>query len=351
MNETIGSPRQKAIVQLLENFEHLSREKIAENISAIYPASKATLARDLAYLLQHKQIIAIGNGPHRKYQSLPTHPLLKRVDIHTYFTLEADQRQHVQTSFNMSIFNQLHDLISQSEHIDLNKTFRSFSTEIKKLDSTILQRELERFMIELSWKSSKIEGNTYSLLETERLIQAKEEAQGHSKKEMVMILNHKDAFQTIVQNRTTFRHITLNSISELHNILTKDLSIDGGIRKHAVGITGTTYKPLSNEWHLKESLEKLIQVINTTEHPLEKALIIVSMIAYLQPFADGNKRTARMLANAVLLAHDYFPLSYRSVDENEYKAAQILFYEMNNLYHVKRLFLEQYQFALKTYFL
>ena len=79
--------------------------------------------------------------------------------------------------------------------------------------------------------------------------------------------------------------------------------------------------------------------------------MISTLLAYIQPFADGNKRTSRMLANAILLAHDCFPLSYRSIDENEYKQAMIVFYETNNIYHIKRLFLDQYRFALKTYFL
>jgi len=91
-------------------------------------------------------------------------------------------------------------------------------------------------------------------------------------------------------------------------------------------------------------------VVNQSDYPLEKALILNSMIAYLKPFSDGNKRSAQMYANAILMAHDYFPLSYRSVGENEYKQAMILFYETNNLYHLKRLFVEQYRFALKTYF-
>lgn len=350
MNETILTARQNVIITLLAQLEKLSREQIAEKINSVYPVSKPTLSRDLMYLVQQNKIKTIGNGPRRMYQSLNVHPLLKDIDLNQYFTLEADQRKNIHPSFNTSIFSQLHDIISQDEHLRLQQIFRSFSTATEKLDSTIRQRELERFMIELSWKSSKIEGNTYSLLETERLIQEKQEAQGHSKQEAIMILNHKDAFQTIVKERVSFQKISLNSILELHNILTKDLSIESGIRRYPVGITGTAYRPLDNEWQIKENLETLIAYINATRHPLEKGLIITSMIAYLQPFADGNKRTARMLANAVLLAHNYFPLSYRSIDEGEYKSAQILFYETNNLFHIKRLFLEQYRFALQTYF-
>ena len=117
-----------------------------------------------------------------------------------------------------------------------------------------------------------------------------------------------------------------------------------------MGINGTVYKPLDNQWQIKEALEKLIAVINKTNNPLEKALIASTMISYIQPFADGNKRTGRMLTNAILLAHDYYPLSYRSVDEITYKKAPILFYEQNSLYQLKKIILDQYQLALKTYF-
>lgn len=351
MNETINlQPRQKAVITLLAQYPVLTREQIADKIAAIYPVSKATLARDLADLLEKGYIDAIGQGPSSAYTAKSIHPLLKYIDLQQYFVLEPDQRTYALTSFNLEIFTQLHDLLTADEQTELKINFRSFIQSTTRIDPTIFQRELERFVVELSWKSSKIEGNTYSLLETERLIKESQEASDHPKHEAVMILNHKTAFDKIVQNRLEFKQLSFSTVVELHNLLTKDLSIQSGIRKHSVGITGTIYRPLDNEWQIKEALEKLIVLVNKTKSPLEKALILVSMMAYLQPFADGNKRTARMLANAVLMADDYFPLSYRSVDENEYKSALILFYETNNLFHVKRIFLEQYRFALKTYF-
>lgn len=357
MNETIPqtplnqlNPRQKAILNILSQADQLAREQIAAKLATLYPASKATLARDLSELVAQNYLRTLGNGPSTVYVAASAHPLLKYVDLEQYFVLEPDQRPNIHTTFQPDIFEKLPGLIPVNEQQDLDALFRSFAQSTAALDPTIRQKELERFMIELSWKSSKIEGNTYTLLETERLIKEKHEAQGRSKHEAEMILNHKDAFQIIVKDREHFKKITLSLIMELHNTLTKNLSIGSGIRKHAVGITGTAYKPLDNEWQIKEAFEKLIHIVNRVEYPLEKALIIVAMIAYIQPFADGNKRTARMLANAVLLAHDYFPLSYRSIDENEYKSAVIVFYETNNLSNFKRLFLEQYRFALKTYF-
>ncbi len=351
MNETILlSQRQKAILNLLSQKDLMSREMISSEIKGRYPVSKATLARDLKEMLSAKLIKVTGSGPQRSYSLISTHPLLKPMDLDLYFQSELDQRVKIKTDFQTDIFNKLKDLFTNQEKSLLKSSFRSFSVIKKTLDKTILTRELERFLIELSWKSSKIEGNTYTLLETEALIKQEKEAKGKSREETEMILNHKEAFKLILDNSADFKVLKLSKLLELHNVLTQNLGITLGIRKNAVGITGTLYHPLDNEWQIREMLDKLISLINKTEYPLEKALIANSILAYLQPFADGNKRTARMFSNAILMANDYFPLSYRSVDEKEYKEAMLLFYETNNLYHVKRLFIEQYSFALKTYF-
>ncbi|MBI2600167.1 Fic family protein, partial [Candidatus Daviesbacteria bacterium] len=203
---------------------------------------------------------------------------------------------------------------------------------------------------ELSWKSSKIEGNTYTLLETESLIKEQEEARGKTKDEAIMILNHKSAFDTILKNKNDFQVISTSDINQLHNILVKDLSISTGIRKQAVGITGTLYRPPDNEFQIKEAFERIVKAINLAQDYFEKALIAHVMIPYLQPYSDGNKRTGRMLTNAILLAWDLYPLSYRGVDEEEFKKALILFYEQLSIVHIKRLFIEQIKFANETYF-
>ena len=351
MDETINLiPRHKTILNLLAENGELSREDIAIKLAPTFIVSKATLARDLAILLKNNLIKTTGNGPSRVYQSSFSHPLLKNIDLDQYFLLESDQRKQILTTFSFNIFKKLSDLINKPEQENLNNVFRSFTKIQKKLDKTIFDRELERFIIELAWKSSKIEGNTYSLLETETLLKQNQEAKNHTPQEVSMILNHKEAFKVILKNSNDFKKLSLNKVIELHNVLTKDLSINSGLRKQAVGITGTNYRPLDNEWQIRDALEELVSTINKVKFPFEKALIANSMIAYLQPFADGNKRTARMLSNAILMAYDYFPLSYRSVDIEEYKKAMIVFYETNNLFHVKRLFLDQYHFAIETYF-
>ena len=351
MNETITlSTRQKEIINIIAHSSGVTREDIALKLNNVFSASKATLARDLKSLVDAGLIQAIGSGPSTAYKAVSKHPLLTFIDLEQYFSVDPDERNFANKNFDDKIFELLPRLIDETEQKELGKEFRSFNEVIKNLDHTIVERELERYIIELAWKSSKIEGNTYTLLETESLIKQGKEAEGKTHQESMMILNHKEAFKLILEHREDFIKLINRDLFELHNVLTKDMDISSGIRKQAVGITGTAYTPLVHEWELKIALEKMIKLVNETKFPLEKALLISVLLAYIQPFADGNKRSARMLANAILLAHDYFPLSYRSVDENEYKQAMIVFYETGNIFNIKRMFIDQYRFALKTYF-
>jgi len=349
MNETI-IPRQSYILNLINQSAGLLRGEIQGKVEKLYPISKPTLIRDLNILLKAGLIKTTGKAKAIHYLPVSDNPLLRYFNLEQYFNLDPDRRADVKQSFDFNIFGKLHNLIFRDELKDLRQSSFSFGEKTRHLAQDILKRELERFVIELAWKSSKIEGNTYTLLETESLIKEHEEAKGKSKGEAIMILNHKDAFETILKNKKDFKTISVAAINQLHNILVKDLAISTDIRKHAVGITGTVYKPLDNEFQIKETFEKIITVINKTKNPFEKALIAHFMVPYLQPYSDGNKRVGRMLTSAILLAWDLCPLSYRSVDEDEFKKALILFYEQLSIVHIKRLFIEQIKFANETYF-
>ncbi len=351
MNETIQlTTRQKAIVNIIASNSGMRRGEIALRLPTELIVSKAAMGRDLKFLVKEKAIRAIGKGPSTVYASSQAHPLLAYVDLKQYFAEEPDFRKASKRTFDDDVFSDLAGILSEKELQELHTIYRPFSRSTKVLNPTIMTRELERYLIEFSWKSSKIEGNTYTLLETENLIKQGERAPGRTNEESQMILNHKDVFKVILNNPRDFRMLSVSRMIEVHSALTRGLGIVSGIRKQSVGITGTNYRPPDNEWQVRDALDQAINAINELRHPLERALVTMALIAYIQPFADGNKRTARILANAILLAYDFFPLSYRSVDEKEYKEALIVFFETANLYHVKRLFLEQYRFALKTYF-
>lgn len=350
MDDTKISPRQKAIIELLSKKGPLLRSGISRNLAPAYSVSKVTIIRDLNDLIERGLVESTGRGRGVIYSLTEKHELLSYINLDDYFLKEVDVREVKHETFNSQIFPKLKNLLTDKEKEEFEQGQKKFRKFLKQRGETEFRKELERFVIELSWKSSQIEGNTYTLLETEELIKRQREAAGRTKEEATMILNHKSVFDLIFKNRVDFQRISLADIRSVHTVLTRDLSIDQGLRKRPVGITGTRYQPPENLWQIKDSMEELVKVLNFTPHPAEKPLIALALIAYIQPFADGNKRTSRMLANAILLAFDYYPLSYRGIDEVEYKKALIVFYEQNSLYHLKRLFLEQHRFAVKTYF-
>lgn len=209
---------------------------------------------------------------------------------------------------------------------------------------------MERLAIDLSWKSSQIEGNTYSLLETERLLKERETAAGKTREEATMLLNHKEALDLLVENADYLSPLSIAGIGDIHGMLIKDLGVERNLRKSRVGISGTNYRPLDNPFQIAEALGKSCDLINSRINVFEKALLALVLISYIQPFADGNKRTARIVSNSLLLNERTCPLSFRTVDSIEYKKAMLLFYEQNNISRIKEIFIEQSEFAVKTYF-
>ena len=188
------------------------------------------------------------------------------------------------------------------------------------------------------------------MLETEELILYGKEAKGHDRSEAIMILNHKDAFQFILEHQNQYRQPDKKAVIDLHRILTKELSIDGGIRESLVGISGTAYRPLDNKWQIEEAIDGLLNRLQQTKSIVEQSVLAHAIIAYIQPFKDGNKRTSRMVSNAILIANDLLPLSYRTVDDQAYKKAMLLFYETNNLYAIWNMMSEQFSFTAQHYF-
>lgn len=343
--------RQKDILNYVNNHSQCKRTEIEEFIKQYYDkTSKITIIRDLDVLLKENLILKNGFARNITYSPVISDEIFRKYNVDEYFQKETDVRDIKYPQFNFEIFKNLNNLFTKDEEQNIEKTNNMYREKIDNLPPQILKKEFERLLIELSWKSSKIEGNTYSLLDTETLIKNNIEASGHTKEESIMILNHKNALNYIFENPEYYKTITLTKIEELHELLTKDLGVNKGLRKSPVGITGTNYKPIFNRYQIKDAMEELIKVVETTANPVEKALITVLMISYIQPFEDGNKRTGRILANALLHANKYCPLSYRSVDETEYKKAVIIFYETNSLQYFKELFLEQFQFAVEQYF-
>lgn len=350
MNDTILNQRQLAILELLSSGDSLSRAVIIEQLSLVQSVAGITVIRDLRNLIDRGMLETSGYARATLYRLSQQNPVLRYIDMRAYFSKSLDVRD-VQVTFNRDLFSHLQGLHSVDEHRLWDDSAIFFKKQKKILSSAMYKRELERFLIDLAWKSSQIEGNTYDLIETETLLKDKIRARGHSEEEAIMVLNHKSAFEFIRKNEDSFKkNLTQTLVFQLHQTLTEGLGVPSGIRREQVRITGTRYIPPYGQAKLAPLFADVIRAINNVPYPPDKALIAASLIAYLQPFVDGNKRTSRMLANALLIAHEYYPLSYRNIDITEYRKTIIVMYEQNNLYHIKRLCMEQLRFAVDNYF-
>ncbi|MGH7870446.1 MAG: Fic family protein [Candidatus Dormibacteraceae bacterium] len=305
--------------------------------------------RELARLTRQGYVRALGNGRATRYAATSQASTLVLYDIEAYLAEEPDRRRVRYRGIEPQLFESVHLVFRSADLMEIDKVRVAYQSR-QNVDPQTAWRELERFVIELSWKSSKIEGNTYTLLDTEQLIRQATEASGHTHQEALMILGHKRTFEYIWQHQSDYRTLTRQHIEDVHQLLTADLGVKSGLRSSGVGITGTAYLPPSSQTEVASNLDLILQTINRLVEPAEKALGVLVLLSYLQPFADGNKRTSRLIANAVLLAHNLPPLSYRSIDEQAYKGALILFYEQGTLANLRDLFLEQLRFAAMNYF-
>lgn len=340
----------REILQFLHYHPMSSREEIRAGIG--FQESDATLKRMLAAGVDKGDIVVAGKARATRYSLSHRAHLLMPLDLNTYFAQETDDRQ-VQTSFNFALINeQLPQvaLFTEDELRHLNELQADFRAHLADMSEIEYRKEMERLGIDLSWKSSQIEGNTYSLLETERLLRESKTAEGKTKEEAVMLLNHKDALRFVLDNPDYLQELTISRIEDIHHLLTKELSVDTGLRHRRVGITGTQYRPLDNEFQIHEAMRDTCSLINSRNNVFEKALLALLLLSYIQPFMDGNKRTARITSNALLIANGYCPLSFRTVDSIDYKKAMLIFYEQNNLHAFKQIFIDQYEFAVKEYF-
>ena len=338
------------ILQYLHYHPLSSRGDITAGMA--FKGSDATLKRVIAAGIKAGDIVAEGKARATRYRLSPQAQLLMPLNLDTYFALEVDERQ-VHSSYNFELINGLlaeTRLFSDKELAHLDALQDEFRQHVNELTDNEYRKEMERLGIDLSWKSSQIEGNTYTLLETERLLRESKTAEGKTREEAVMLLNHKDALSFVLDNPDYLKELTVSHIEDIHQLLTKELSIDKGLRRHRVGITGTNYHPLDNEFQIREAMRDACKLINSKYNIFEKALLTLVLLSYIQPFSDGNKRTARITSNAILIANDYCPLSFRSIDSIDYKKAMLIFYEQNNLYAFKQIFMEQFEFAVKEYF-
>jgi Fic family protein len=341
MNDTNNN-----ILSLFNKETHLSSSEVHSKLKDV---SLVTVKRRLSELTEQGLLAQTGAGRSVKYTLSKSGLLLKPIGVKDYLSKDADNRNG-KTLFNVDLFDKPYiALFSEDELSQLDAATENFHNNAKHADSSVHSKELLRFIIEFSWKTSQIEGNTYDLLSTERLLRFGEKSKNNTEFETQMILNQKQALESILENLSTWQEPTVSQLEQLHTIVGNNLNITRNLRKGLVGITGTNYRPLDNEFQIREAMDKLFKWVQSTDNFYEKSLLCVLGISYIQPFVDGNKRTSRLIGNAILLSGGLAPLSYRSVDDKDYKESMLVFYEQNSLTPFKELFIEQYKFATENY--
>ena len=194
------TPRQQEIIDIVSGQETASISDLRAHLSE--DVSTPTVNRDLALLVSSNCLIKVGKGRATSYKVAPAYKVFAPFEASEYFDLDPDARQ-AQTRFNEDILSLLGgiQLFTEEEKIRLAELKQEYQDNISDYPEALFQKELERLTIELSWKSSQIEGNTYSLLETERLFKEKEEAEGKPKEDAIMLLNHKDALDYLLEHK------------------------------------------------------------------------------------------------------------------------------------------------------
>ena len=209
-----------------------------------------------------------------------------------------------------------------------------------------------RLLIDLSWNSSRLEGNTYSLLETERLLEFGEAAEGKDALEAQMILNHKAAIELLVDQADEIgfnRYTILNLHALLADNLLADPQAGGRLRRIPVGIEGTVYHPLEVPQLIEECFQKILDAAAAITDPFEQAFFALVHLAYLQGFEDVNKRVSRLAANIPLIRGNLCPLSFVDVPERAYIDCVLALYELNRIELLRDVFVWAYERSSARY--
>jgi len=217
---------------------------------------------------------------------------------------------------------------------------------------TYLRRVMDRLLVDLCWNSSRLEGNTYSLLETERLLKFDQTPDGKSAKETQMILNHKAAIEMLSDqaDEIGFNSYTICSVHALlSDNLLSDTAACGRVRSCAVGISGTVYYPLEIPQQIEERFRQILEKADAIEDPFEQAFFSMVHLPYLQPFEDVNKRVSRLAANIPMVRHNLCPLSFIDVDLSHYVGAILAVYELNDISYLRDVFVWAYRRSCARY--
>jgi len=358
------------VIQAVERFHQpASLDQVAGQLSP--PVPRRTLQRRLALLVAEGRLEALSERAGRRYQSadigfaVSEPPPPAATGIRAQIPLSAASREiqrvvgrplsvRKPVGYDVSFLYDYRPNVSAYLPPTLRRKLAALGRTMGEglPAGTHLRKVLDRVLIDLSWNSSRLEGNTYSLLETQRLLELGEAAGGKAAGESQMILNHKAAIELLADPAAAigFNRYTL---CNLHALLAENLLPDpaagGRLRTHAVAISGSVFHPLEVPSAIEECFDQILATASVIEDAFEQAFFVMVHLPCLQPFEDVNKRLSRLAANIPLVQRNLGPLSFVDVPQSDYLNAILGVYELNRIDYLRDVFEWAYERSCARY--
>jgi Fic family protein len=370
MPNEVPTAELEALLKIIQkHYNGASVSELLRNSELDFP--KRTLQRRLDRLVQEKKIVPQGEGRARRYRATWAEPessrpltSMLREEGPEIGGLSAAARE-IRAVIRRPL-TERQPVTYRGEFLDAyhpNRTFylpERLRDELGRIGQvgmehlpagTHIRQVMDRLLIDLSWNSSRLEGNTYTLLETQRLLELGEDADGRATEEAQMILNHKAAIEMLVEDagEIGFNRYT---VCNLHALLADNLIRDGAlgrVRSCPVGISGTVYHPLAVPQQIEQRFDEILRKAEAIRNPLEQAFFAMVHLPYLQPFEDVNKRVSRLVANIPLIRSNLCPLSFVEVKREDYISAILGVYELNRVEYLCEVFADAYRQSCLRY--
>lgn len=329
------------ILNIIDHHYKAGRKIIEKGLAAHgIIAEKTTVVRHINKLVTAGILLRQGRGRSTVYL---------RDDLHAYFELPPTDR--AAKGYDFSLLDR-YEAENKGFFTKQELALLARNSEFVIEDaSTYLKNLYLKLVVDLSYASSRLEGNTYTYADTQALIELGEPASGKTEEETIMVLNHRNCISYLFDNIASLQ-LTPTTIKEFHSLLSIDLiqrRYVGITRDVSVGIGGSSYAPLDNRFQLEEELLRMLNLAGHIENPFEQSLFLLVFLSYLQPFWDVNKRTARLTANIPLLKKNLFPLSFITIKKSDYIRGLLTFYELHRIEPLKQAYIEGYLKSIDRY--
>ena len=337
----------RVILAYVANHPGCGRAQVRRDV--VPEASRSTVWRALRRLVDAGKLEVVGEGRATRYRVAGAEAVLAHLLTPAHLRPATRYRREFLRRYRPNESRYL----SPADREQLKKAGTPAAASLSDLPGvTYAVRVLEELEIDMSWASSRLEGNSYDHLDTERLVRFAKATEGRPRRDTIMILNHKDAIRYVVGNLDAIE-VSAWDLRNIHALLADQLISDrtrlGGLRRLPVAISRSTYSPPEDEPTIREEFDVLVRTAARIEDPFEQSFFLLVHIPYLQPFVDVNKRTSRIASVIPLLKADLAPMSFLAIDDHAYIRGILGVYELNDVSLLREAYVNGYVASAEQY--